>query len=105
MNIQITGHHVEITPALREHLAGKLNRVKHHFDQVVEVKAVFSVERNIQKASLRLHAVGHDFYAEDAQESLYAAIDLAVDKLDKQVLKQRKKSYEHGHETLKRESA
>ena len=48
MNIQLTGHHVEVTPALREHLVEKLERVKHHFDQAVEVKAIFSVEKNLQ---------------------------------------------------------
>lgn len=91
MNVQLTGHHVEVTPAIREHLVEKLERVKHHFDHAVEVKAIFSVEKHIQKASLSLRSNGQDFYAEDAQEDLYTAIDFAVDKLDKQVLKQKNK--------------
>ena len=102
MNVQLTGHHVEVTPALREHLVEKLERVKHHFDHSVEVKAIFSVEKNIQKASLRLRSNGHDFHAEDGQESLYAAIDLAVDKLDKQVIKHKKKMHDVPHDTHKR---
>lgn len=103
MNVQLTGHHVEVTPGLREHLVEKLDRVKHHFDQVVDVKAVFSVEKNIQKASLSLRANGQDFHAEDSEESLYAAIDLAVDKLDKQVVKHKKKLNDVSHETSKRD--
>ncbi len=102
MNVQLTGHHVEVTPALREHLVEKLERVKHHFDHSVDVKAIFSVEKNIQKASLSLRSNGHDFHAEDAEESLYAAIDLAVDKLDKQVVKHKKKLNDVSHETAKR---
>ncbi len=105
MNVQCTGHHVEVTPAIREHLAEKLGRVKHHFDHAVDVKAIFSVERNIQTASLRLRSNGHDFHAEDSQEDLYKAIDLAVDKLDKQVIKQKKKRNDVEHETGKRDIA
>ena len=105
MNIQLTGHHVEVTPALREHLAEKLERVKHHFDHAVEVKAIFSVEKNMQKASLGLRSSGHDFHAEDSQDSLYAAIDLAVDKLDKQVVEHKKKLNDVSHETSKRDIA
>ena len=105
MNIQLTGHHVEVTPALREHLIEKLERVKHHFDQTVEVKAIFSVEKNLQTASLNLRSSGHDFHAEDSQENLYAAIDLAVDKLDKQVIKHKKKLNDVSRDTAKRATA
>ena len=102
MNIQLTGHHVDVTPALREHLVEKLERVKHHFDHAVEVKAIFSVEKHLQTASLRLRSNGHDFHAEDSQENLYASIDLAVDKLDKQVIKHKKKLNNVSHDTVKR---
>ena len=101
MNIQLTGHHVDVTPALREHLVEKLARV-HHFDHAVEVKAIFSVEKNLQTASLRLRSNGHDFHAEDSQENLYASIDLAVDKLDKQVIKHKNKLNDVSHDTVKR---
>jgi putative sigma-54 modulation protein len=102
MNIQLTGHHVDVTPALREHLVEKLERVKHHFDHAVEVKAIFSVEKNLQTASLRLRSNGQDFHADDSQENLYASIDLAVDKLDKQVIKHKKKLNDVSHDTVKR---
>ena len=102
MNVQLTGHHVEVTPAIREHLVGKLERVKHHFDHAVEVKAIFSVEKHIQKASLRLRSDGQDFHAEDSQTDLYTAIDFAVDKLDKQVTKHKKKRIEVPHDNGKR---
>lgn len=102
MNVQLTGHHVEVTPAIREHLVEKLARVKHHFDHTVEVKAIFSVEKHIQKASLILRSNGQDFHAEDAQEDLYTAIDFAVDKLDKQVLKQKNKRNDVSRDNGKR---
>ena len=102
MNVQLTGHHVEVTPAIRAHLVGKLERVKHHFDRAVEIKAIFSVEKHIQKASLLLRSDGQDFHAEDSQTDLYTAIDFAVDKLDKQVTKHKKKRIEVPHENGKR---
>ena len=102
MNVQITGHHVEVTPAIREHLVDKLERVKHHFDHAVEVKAIFSVEKNSQKTSLHLRSNGQDFHAEDVQENLYTAIDFAVDKLDKQVVKHKKKRNDVAHDNAKR---
>jgi putative sigma-54 modulation protein len=102
MNVQLSGHHVEVTPAIRDYLTEKLSRVKRHFDQAIEVHAVFSVERSFQKAALRLHAKGHDFQAEDVENDLYAAIDLVVDKLDKQVVKYKNKNQEH-HSAVKRQ--
>lgn len=104
MNVQLSGHHVEVTPAIREYLTEKLARVRHHFDQAIDVHATFSVERSFQKAALRLHAKGHDFHAEDVEKDLYAAIDLVVDKLDKQVLKFKTKNQEH-YSDLKRQQA
>ena len=100
MNIQFTGHNVEVTPAIREHLAEKLERVKHHFDHVMDVRATFSVERNIQKASLHVRSNGCDFHAEDGQDDLYTAIDFAVDKLDKQVVKHKKKRQDVSHDHI-----
>ena len=104
MNVQLSGHHVEVTPAIRDYLTEKLSRVRRHFDQVIDIHATFSVERSFQKAALRLHVKGHDFQAEDIENDLYAAIDLVVDKLDKQVLKYKNKNQEH-HSDLKRQPA
>lgn len=103
MNVQLSGHHVEVTPAIRNYLTDKLSRVKRHFDQAIEVHATFSVERSFQKAALRLHSKGHDFHAEDVENDLYAAIDLVVDKLDKQVTKFKTKNQEHRSDVKRQE--
>lgn len=104
MNVQISGHHVEVTPAIRDYLEEKLIRVRRHFEQAIDVQVTFSVERHVQKASVRLHSKGHDFHAEDVENDLYAAIDLVMDKLDKQVIKYKSKNQEH-HSDLKRKMA
>ena len=102
MNVQLSGHHVEVTPALRDYLTEKLTRVKRHFPQAIEVQATLSVEKDEHKASLHLHSKGHDFHAEDVEKDLYAAIDLVTDKLDKQVVKHKKKLNDVSHDTVKR---
>ena len=43
MNVQLSGHHVEVTPALRDYLTEKLTRVTRHFPQAIEVQATLSV--------------------------------------------------------------
>ena len=104
MNVQLSGHHVEVTPAISAYITDKLSRVKRHFDQAIEVHATFSTDKNLQKASLRLHSKGHDFQAEHVEVDLYAAIDLVVDKLDRQVTKHKTKMQEH-HSPVKRDNA
>ena len=103
MNLQISGHHLEITPALRDYVTGKLERVTRHFDHVIDVSAILSVEKLKQKAEVTVHVRGKDIFAEATHEDLYAAIDALVDKLDRQVLKYKEKQNDHGHEALKQQ--
>jgi putative sigma-54 modulation protein len=103
MNINITGHHVEVTPALRDYVTGKVDRVIRHFDQVTSVHVVLSVEKLRQKAEITLHVKGKDIYADADDTDLYAAIDALADKLDRQVLKHKEKSSNHAHD--KRQAA
>ena len=91
MNLNLTGHHVEITPALREHVTLKLNRVSRHFDQVTSTHVILSVDKLEQKAEVTLHVKGKDIYADATHADLYAAIDLLADKLDRQILKHKEK--------------
>lgn len=98
MNINITGHHVEVTPALREYAVGKLDRVIRHFDHVTSVHVILSVEKLMQKAEVTLHVKGKDIHADATDGDLYAAIDLLADKLDRQVLKYKGKHFDHHHE-------
>jgi len=101
MNLSISGHHVSVTPALREYVTTKLERIKRHFDHVIDVNVFLSVDKLIQKAEITLHVRGKDLFAECSDGDLYAAIDSLVDKLDRQVLKHKGKQADHGREALK----
>lgn len=107
MNVTISGHHLEITPALREYVLNKLERIIRHFDQVVDVQVLLSVEKNTekdkrQKAEVTVHVKGRDIFVENAHEDMYAAIDTLMDKLDRQVVKHKDKVQDHHHESGKR---
>jgi putative sigma-54 modulation protein len=101
MNLSISGHHLEVTPALREYVTAKLDRVRRHFDQVIDVNVFLSVEKLRQKAEISLHVRGKDLFAEAVDDDLYAAIDALVDKLDRQVIKYKDKRFAHPHEAIK----
>ena len=110
MNLTISGHHLEVTPALREYVLTKLERVNRHFDQVVDISVRLSVENprekeRRQKAAVTLHVKGRDISLEQAHEDLYAAIDQLVDKLDRQVVRHKDRVQDHHHEAPKRQAS
>jgi putative sigma-54 modulation protein len=98
MNLKITGHHVEVTPALHDYVTNKLERVIRHFDHVTSVQVILSVAKLKQKAEVTLHVRGKDIYADADDADLYAAIDAVADKLDRQVVKHKEKANNHLHE-------
>jgi len=98
MNLQLTGRHLEITPAMREYATGKFGKIKRHFDNVIDVKIILSVEKLMQKAEATVHISGKDVFVECDNENLYAAIDSLVDKLDRQVLKHKEKISARRHD-------
>lgn len=98
MNLNITGHHVDVTPAIREHVQHKLDRVIRHFDHVTSVHVILTVEKAQQKAEVTLHVKGKDIHADCTDADLYAAIDLVADKLDRQVVKHKEKVTDHNHD-------
>ena len=95
MNLQVCGHHLEITPALRDYVTGKLERITRHFDNVIAVNVILSVDKLNQKAEVTVHLAGKDVYVESVDEDLYAAIDGLVDKLERQVQKYKQKLQDH----------
>lgn len=97
MNLNITGHHIEVTPALRDYVSGKVEKVIKHFDHVTSVHVILSVEKLVQKAEITLHVKGKDIFADSSDTDLYAAIDLLIDKLDRLVQKHKSKQNDHGH--------
>lgn len=98
MNLNISGHHIEVTPAIREYVTNKLDRVIRHFDHVTSVNVILSVEKLEQKAEITLHVKGKDIFADAVDGDLYAAIDLLVDKLDRQVVKHKEKLSDHNRD-------
>ncbi|HUG79214.1 MAG TPA: ribosome-associated translation inhibitor RaiA [Burkholderiales bacterium] len=94
MNLNLTGHHLEVTPAIRSYVRSKLERVSRHFDHVIDAHVILTVNKLIQKAEATLHVRGKDLHCESEQEDLYAAIDLLADKLDRQVLRYKGRLYE-----------
>ena len=95
MNLQISGHHLEITPAIHDYVTGKLERVTRHFDNVIDVNVILSVDKLKQKAEVTVHLSGKDVYVEVIDEDLYAAIDALVDKLDRQIQKHKQRVQDH----------
>ena len=106
MNLTISGHHLEVTPALHDYVVAKLDKITRHFDQVVDVKVLLTVENltekeKRQKAEVTLHVKGRDIFIEQADEDLYAAIDIVMDKLDRQVARHKDKVKDHHHASIK----
>jgi putative sigma-54 modulation protein len=104
MNLNITGNHLDITPAIRDYVVAKLDRVARHFDHVIEVSVVLSVDKLRQKVEANLHTRGKDIHVEAIDPDMYAAIDALADKLDRQVLKHKEKraANRHEHAAIKR---
>ena len=95
MQISLTGHHVDITDALRSYVDSKFERLERHFDHVTNVHVVLSVEKLRQSAEATLHVNGADVFADSVEEDMYAAIDGLVDKIDRQVKKHKEKNKKH----------
>lgn len=107
MNLTISGHHLELTPAIREYVQSKLERIKRHFDHVIDIAVILTVDHlpekeKRQKAEINLRLRGKDLHVESIAHDLYAAIDALIDKLDRQVIKYKTKLQDHQHEALKR---
>jgi putative sigma-54 modulation protein len=103
MNLLIHGNHVEVTPALRDYVQGKLNRVERHFDQVIDANVQLTVEKLRQRAEITLRMRGNNIHVESVDDDMYAAIDMLVDKLDRQVLRHKDRIKDHSVDALKRQ--
>ena len=95
MNLHITGHHLDITPAIRDYVNAKLNRINRHFDHVIDVSVVLTVDKLSQKVEATVHVRGKDLHAECIDADMYAAIDGLADKLDRQVVKYKEQIKDH----------
>jgi len=91
MQINLSGHHVDITPALKEYVSSKFTRLERHFDRVTNAHVVLSVEKTRQKAEATIHITGGNLFADAVDSDMYAAIDALTDKLDRQVKRHKEK--------------
>ena len=109
MNLTISGHHLEVTPALRGYVTSKLDRITRHFDQVVDVKVLLTIDNmkekeKRQRAECNVHVKGRDIFAECSHSDLYAAVDELTDKLDRQVSRYKTRTQEHHHVAVKHQA-
>ncbi|MDD5267967.1 MAG: ribosome-associated translation inhibitor RaiA [Methylococcales bacterium] len=95
MQVIVTGHHLEVTDALKAHIDAKFEKLARHFDNVTDVHVILSVEKLVQKAEATLQLSGAKLFAEDSQEDMYAAIDAMVVKLERQISKHKEKTGSH----------
>ncbi|MGW8227766.1 MAG: ribosome hibernation-promoting factor, HPF/YfiA family [Gammaproteobacteria bacterium] len=95
MQLNVTGHHVDVTPPMHDYVSQKLERLERHFDHVTNVHVILSVEKLRHKAEATLHISGGNLFADAQDEDMYAAIDAMVDKLDRQIKKHKEKMTDH----------
>ena len=101
MNLTVSGHHVAVTPAIRTYVESKLAKVTRHFDHVIDVNVILSVEKLQQKAEVTVHVPGKDIHVASNDTDLYAAVDTLIDKLDRSILKYKASVQAHPHDSLK----
>ncbi|WP_369602569.1 ribosome-associated translation inhibitor RaiA [Hahella sp. SMD15-11] len=97
MQINISGHHLDLTDALKSYVNEKMERLERHFDQIIGIDVTLSVEKERQKAEANVRIRGNDLHAEAEDNDMYAAIDLLVDKLDRQLVKRKEKTVDRNH--------
>lgn len=95
MNIEIVGRNVEVTTPMREHLTDKLNKLFEHSDQIFDIHVALSVEKVMQRVEAAIHLRGKTIAADAEDENMYKAMDAAVAKLDRQVIRHNRKLKDH----------
>ena len=91
MNLNVSGHHLEVTPAIRTYVEAKLQRITRHFDHVIDVNVIMKVEKLDQKIEASVHLSGKDIHVQSSEVDMYAAIDSLIDKLDRQVIRHKER--------------
>lgn len=107
MNLTISGHHLDVTPAIREYVQSKLERIIRHFDQVIDTHVILAIDNltekeKRQKAEINMRLSGKMVHVESVAQDLYAAIDMLMDRLDRQVVKHKSIVQDHGRQSPKR---
>jgi len=100
MQINISGHHVEVTTSLHDYVVSKLDKLERHFDHITNTHVTLTVEKHRQRADFAMHVSGADLAATAESDDMYAAIDKAIGKLDRQVIKHKEKVKSHKCDTI-----
>ncbi|VAW56660.1 Ribosome hibernation promoting factor Hpf [hydrothermal vent metagenome] len=95
MQLNLTGHHIDITDSLRHYVDEKMDRIERHFDKVTNTHVILTVENLRHKAEATINMRGNNIFAESTEQNMYAAIDSLTDKLDRQVKKHKEKITDH----------
>ena len=95
MQLTVSGHHIEVTDGLRNHVSDKLQKLQRHIDHITNVAVTLIVEKQVHKAEATVHISGADLFASCESDDMYAAIDAMADKLDRQVIKHKEKHRGH----------
>ena len=95
MQLHISGHHLDITSAIKQHTNEKLSKIKHHFDNVMNVNMILEVQKDVQKAEATIHLSGTDLFAKAQSTDMYVSIDQLINKLDSQIIKHKEKLHNH----------
>jgi putative sigma-54 modulation protein len=99
MNLHLTGQHIQITPAIRDHVSHKLEKITAHFDHVIDINVIMTVEKLQHKVEAKMNLSGKEIFCESHSEDMYVAIDHLVGKLDRAVIKHKEKNLSHRHDT------
>jgi putative sigma-54 modulation protein len=94
MQVNISGHQLDVTDSLRSYVGEKLVRLERHFDRITSAQVIMQVEKLKQKVEATLHVAGASVVANAEHDDMYAAIDLLADKLDRQLIKHKEKQLE-----------
>jgi len=95
MQLNLSGHHLDITSSIRQHTSDKLIKIKHHFDNVMNVNMILEVQKDLQTAEATIHISGADLFAKAQSNDMYVSIDQLINKLDSQIIKHKEKLHNH----------
>ena len=104
MNLVISGRHMAVTPSIRSYLESKLSRIRRHFDHVIDVNVILAADHLAREVEVTCHVAGKEIFVKSGDPDLYAAIDAAADKLDRQVIKHKDRLHARPHDALKHHS-
>lgn len=100
MQISITGHRIEVTPALRSFTEEKFHKLMRHYDKITATNVILDVEKLRHIAEANILVSKETIHASAESEDLYAAIDLLIDKLDRQLIKHKEKIHNYSHNNI-----